>query len=81
MLLITFMIKLSFRQRSKRVRIEKKQKHAVKANTKLEIIELQQGDKKVEENDIVRLEYDWDVIMDNLQNKNDIKKLKMIKND
>lgn len=40
------------------VRIEKNKKHAVKANTKLEIIELQQGDKKVEENDIVRLEYD-----------------------
>ena len=42
--------------------IKKKEKHSIKAITYLEIIEVQHGVEKNTEDDIVRLELDWDKI-------------------
>ena len=44
------------------INISKKEKHSIKAINTLEIIEVQYGKEKLEEEDIVRIEYDWDKI-------------------
>ena len=45
------------------LKIGNKVKHSIKAINTLEIIEVQYGDKKIEEEDIIRIEYDWNVIL------------------
>lgn len=45
------------------IKVNKKVKHSIRALKTLEIVEVQYGDEKIEEEDIVRIEYDWDEII------------------
>ena len=45
------------------IKVDRKVKHSIKALKTLEIVEVQYGDEKIEEEDIVRIEYDWDTII------------------
>lgn len=45
------------------VKVDKKTRHSIKALNELEIIEVQYGNKKIREEDIVRIEYDWETIL------------------
>lgn len=45
------------------IKVNKKVKHSIRALKTLEIVEVQYGDEKIEEEDIVRIEYDWNEII------------------
>ena len=45
------------------IKVDRKVKHSIKALKTLEIVEVQYGDEKIEEEDIARIEYDWDTII------------------
>ena len=45
------------------IKVNKKVKHSIRAFKTLEIVEVQYGDEKIEEEDIVRIEYDWNEII------------------
>ncbi len=45
------------------IKVNKKVKHSIRALKTLEIVEVQYGDEKIEEEDIVRIEYNWNEII------------------